>query len=586
VFRIQEEEVNEEEAVAGTVQFVSSVLLPRASKIKTVHCSTRCTKGCKGCVCAKKGERCDAKCRCNNCLNNGESNCPEFEKWGSYATFSPQETTFDPEQSGSQNIPTSPLTEDAAFGLFLDDQLLGHFVENSKAYALKQRVAILITPELIRRYFITIFAMGLAPLPSVQLYWTSTSRLRRLYSNSFVRQSLSRKEFWAISRVIHYDLDWLQAHLNEKYKYFWKPFQYLTVDEGMIAFKGRYGGRQHVRGKPHATGIKFWALCDESGYVIAFWIYEGKVRTAAKGKSANPTDIVSDLAATQENNKNFVVIADSYFGSLTLAEKLHNEGWRFILCCRNDRPSGLFKGKLADCLRKGEWQTAVRPDRKILAVTFFDKKKISFLTNCYSDEPVQHKKADQPEVVRKYNMFMHGVDKGDAFANRYLYKHKKLKWTKAVLFLLMKQACVNSWLIFNHHNKANLTQRQYLENLCLSIEPRRHKVVRREQHWVFHTGKKQRCQHCARTLRTTAPLHMSAMHVGLLCMPIAFTAGIRTWRAFIPLPLRLAQLAPVLMHPRHPSLYLRLPLAMKQPRPSLNPVRLHHRPPLSPLLPP
>jgi hypothetical protein len=261
----EDEEVTEEEDVAVTVEYMNHVL-----ESKTTRCTSRCSKGCKRCACARKGEPCDSKCGCTNCMNNGQQKgkAPEFAAWTSTNPYDQKETTFDPKQSGSKNIPVNKrLTEADAFSLFLDEEVLDHFVKETQVYAVKKGVTIIITPDIIKRYFITIFATGLAPLPAVELYWTSRSRLRRLYSNTFVQQSLSRTEFWKISQVIHYKLDWLEEHLNKKYKRFWKPFQYLTVDEGMIAFKGRFGGRQHVRGKPHATGIKFWALCDETGYM-------------------------------------------------------------------------------------------------------------------------------------------------------------------------------------------------------------------------------------------------------------------------------------------------------------------------------
>jgi hypothetical protein len=49
---------------------------------------------------------------------------------------------------------------------------------------------------------------------------------------------------------------------------YWNPFQHLAVDEGMIPFKGRYVGRQHIRGKPHATGkTKKFILFSSSNYI-------------------------------------------------------------------------------------------------------------------------------------------------------------------------------------------------------------------------------------------------------------------------------------------------------------------------------
>ena len=52
----------------------------------------------------------------------------------------------------------------------------------------------------------------------------------------------------------------------------------------MIPFKGRIFFRQYIPRKPHSTGIKYWALVDEEGYLYYFQIYVGKKRQGKKKK--------------------------------------------------------------------------------------------------------------------------------------------------------------------------------------------------------------------------------------------------------------------------------------------------------------
>jgi Transposase IS4 len=44
----------------------------------------------------------------------------------------------------------------------------------------------------------------------------------------------------------------------------------------MIPFKGRIFFRQYIPRKPHSTGIKYWALVDEAGYLYFLEIYTGR----------------------------------------------------------------------------------------------------------------------------------------------------------------------------------------------------------------------------------------------------------------------------------------------------------------------
>jgi hypothetical protein len=94
--------------------------------------------------------------------------------------------------------------------------------------------------------------------------------------------------------------------------------------------------------------------------------------------SASSSKVVLGLVDTILPNlwQDRVVIADSFFGSLQLAEDLDKRGWKFILASRLDRPSQLFARDLACQLPKGQWKGKVSPTGEILAVCFHDTKKV------------------------------------------------------------------------------------------------------------------------------------------------------------------------------------------------------------------
>jgi hypothetical protein len=57
----------------------------------------------------------------------------------------------------------------------------------------------------------------------------------------------------------------------------------------MIPFKGRIFFRQYIPRKPHTTGIKYWAIVDECGYLYEFEIYVGKKeRQQSKKRKSQP----------------------------------------------------------------------------------------------------------------------------------------------------------------------------------------------------------------------------------------------------------------------------------------------------------
>lgn len=55
------------------------------------------------------------------------------------------------------------------------------------------------------------------------------------------------------------------------------PAKNVTVDEQLVAFRGRCPFKQYIPSKPAKYGIKIWTLCDsKTSYVWKLQIYIGK----------------------------------------------------------------------------------------------------------------------------------------------------------------------------------------------------------------------------------------------------------------------------------------------------------------------
>ena len=53
--------------------------------------------------------------------------------------------------------------------------------------------------------------------------------------------------------------------------------EFQSIDEIMIAFKGKSSLREYVPAKPHKRGFKMWGHSGLSGFLHDFKIYEGKI---------------------------------------------------------------------------------------------------------------------------------------------------------------------------------------------------------------------------------------------------------------------------------------------------------------------
>ena len=204
-------------------------------------------------------------------------------------------------------------------------------------------------------------------------------------------------------------------YILNKCKTNFKPTKNISVDEGMIAFRGRLSFRQYMPAKPTKYGIKVWMTADSSnGYVLNFDVYLGKEGTQRRIYGLG-YDVVMKLIRPFMN-KNHHVYFDNFFSSTTLLE--HLEAHETYACAT------------VRCSRRDLWRCAkekFRPGQKVISqkgnvmfTKWHDKRDVSVLsTNCnpLAADIVVNRNNDQqvtkPAVVDMYNKNMGGMDLAD-----------------------------------------------------------------------------------------------------------------------------------------------------------------------------
>lgn len=166
-------------------------------------------------------------------------------------------------------------------------------------------------------------------------------------------------------------------NLAKTFKSCYNPTRVNSIDESMIAFKGRSNIKQYMPNKPTKRGYKVWTRADAMGCVCQFDIYTGKVENIVEKNlgSRKVKSLVNDLIG-----KNYVVYFDNYFSSARLMAELLEYN---VLACaitryhRTDFPKCFTDDKK---LLRGqyEWQATITG---ILAMKWKDNKGIHFLSN-------------------------------------------------------------------------------------------------------------------------------------------------------------------------------------------------------------
>lgn len=318
----------------------------------------------------------------------------------------------------------------------------------------------------IKTFFAICIIMGLVKMSNVNDYWKRETSNFGIYGNNFISSRMARDRWLEIRKHLGFNLDSIREKTIQNFRAHWIPFPEIAVDETLLLFKGRFRHKQHIRGKPHSTGIKVYAMNDKTGFFLDYWFYQGK-----NGKTI---DIVSNFVSKLEKSShNYTVYTDSYYGSIELAQYLNERNFYFVISCGKNRPTFLFAECLHKELEKGNCSSSVNPKEEMFALSFKDKKIFNVISN-YGDPlatTTSRKKKIIPEVVDDYNNNMHGVDKGDRYVNMFMPSFRNRSWKIAALLGVFYITLSNLTIFTNDLLEEPETLKDNLEKLAYFLSP-------------------------------------------------------------------------------------------------------------------
>lgn len=393
------------------------------------------------------------------------------------------------------------------FEKFFDDVLLQHIIHCSTVYATfhhrpdpkitiegKKKIKIIsvfvlasniLFSSLELRTFIGILLVsGYTGVNSHRNLWSSENDLR----NEMVFNAMRRNRFEEILRNLHFEpnvrapndntdklwklrpiLDHIKAKTLENFH----PEQNLSFDESMIAYFGRHGCKQFIKGKPLRFGYKVWSLCTPEGYLINFDIYQGKnPRSINKyderfGKCAAPLINMLDDFSAQVSELPFSFFFDNLFTGFPLLAYLSQRGYNGSGTIRENRiPSSCpipTKAKLIQAKKpRGHIESSKMKGTNIRLVKWIDNSVVCAASSCFGVQPISsasryskaaHKKisVSRPCVITEYNKYMGGVDRFDQSTSLYRIGWRGKKWWSSIFTWLIDASIVNAWILQRKH---------------------------------------------------------------------------------------------------------------------------------------
>ena len=438
---------------------------------------------------------------------------------------------------------------DFFFNLIFSDELIDLIVRETNRYA-RQKLAGNntrlakwhdVTRQELKAYFGICVVMGINNLPRLAMYWSSDP----LIGNTGIQNIMTKNRFEELSQYLHfsnsetepqrgeenfdrlYKVRSLLSGVLENSQKAYEPSKNLSIDEGMIAFKGRLSFRQYMPAKPTKYGIKVWMAADsQNGYVNNFSVYLGKEANVPRVNGLG-YDVVMKMASPFLKKHRHIFFDNSFTSTKLMEDLLAQDTYSCgtVRSNRKDLPP-CAKNKL----RQGEKVCAQRG--KIIFTKWHDKRDISFLsTNVLPSEPsrlVARKKngrniqIEKPRVADVYTADMGGVDRADQLRSFYFAGYSSRKWYRYIFWFLFNLSVCNSFILESIYRTNQGERKRPMINFRLDLAKqlidgftqRKRKrrsqealtqPVAREEHLSVHvTGRKRKCVQCIKAGRRTA----------------------------------------------------------------------------------
>jgi hypothetical protein len=357
--------------------------------------------------------------------------------------------------------------------LFLTPFFYNLMIIESNRYATQCHQTLNLTEQDFNTFLGILIIMGFHSLPSMRLYWSRDKN----FHVSRISSVMSMRRFLKILRYLHandnekmiprgnvgfdrlFKIRPLLTYFSNIFGSVFSPHRQLSIDESMIAFKGRSTLKQYMPLKPIKRGFKVWVICCAvTGYMVNFDIYEGKPQGGQREFSLGES-IVLKLASAFEH-LGYCLFFDRFFTSLPLLDKLLRKkifGVGTIMPSRKFFPSN--KLPLDRDMAVGE-SAAAMTESNISVSKWRDrgKKSVCVASNMHNPAKKGFVKRTNthgnkvniscPNAIVDYNKYMGGVDKFDQHMASYNIAWKSRRWWMKIWFYLIDAAIVNSYVIY------------------------------------------------------------------------------------------------------------------------------------------
>uniref|UniRef100_G1Q6F5 PiggyBac transposable element-derived protein domain-containing protein n=1 Tax=Myotis lucifugus TaxID=59463 RepID=G1Q6F5_MYOLU len=328
-----------------------------------------------------------------------------------------------------------------------------------------------VTQKDIKKFLGLIILMGQTRKDSWKDYWSTDP----LICNPIFPQTMSLHRFEQIWTFWHFNdnakMDSRSERLFKsqpvldyflhKFRTIYKPKQQLSLDEGMIPWRGRFKFRTYNPAKITKYSLLVRMVCEsDTGYICNMEIY------TAEGRKLQETvlSVLGPYLGIWHH-----IYQDNYYNATSTAELLLQNKTRVCGTIRESRGLPPNLKMKTSRMKKGDIIFSRKGD--ILLLAWKDKRVVRMISTIHdtsvSTTGKKNRKMGEnivkPTCIKEYNAHVKGIDRADQFLSCCSILRKTMKWTKKVVLYLINCGLFNSFRVYNVLNpQAKMKYKQFL----------------------------------------------------------------------------------------------------------------------------
>lgn len=248
------------------------------------------------------------------------------------------------------------------------------------------------------------------------------------------------------------------------------PFQNVTIDEKLEAFRGRCVFRQYIPSKPNKYGLKVFAMVDsKSYYTCNLEVYVGTQPDGPYSIDNSPSAVVQRLVEPIRHSARNLT-CDNWFTSVPLVRTLLSDyTLTFLGTMRKNKRE--LPPEFSNPTGRPVGSSMFGFSRDMTIVSYMPKrnKNVLLISSLHHDDMIDVE-SQKPQMIIDYNGSKGGVDTLDKMCAAYDCARNTRRWPMVIFYSLLNIAGVNSMILYYLQNPdIKLPRRKFLHKLSSEL---------------------------------------------------------------------------------------------------------------------